>query len=112
VAKNVRLHSVRVLGCDGNGAFSQTIAGVDWIRMNAVKPAVTNISLSSSSSSSVDTAVRNLIASGITVVVAAGNNNLDASNYSPARVTEAITVGATTSTDYRAGFSNFGSVLD
>jgi subtilisin family serine protease len=70
------------------------------------------MSLGGGASAALDTAVRNSIASGVTYAVAAGNSSANASSYSPARVTEAITVGATTNTDARASYSNYGSVLD
>jgi subtilisin family serine protease len=112
VAKGVRLYSVRVLDCSGSGTNAAVIAGIDWVRANAVKPAVANMSLGGTASSAVDTAVRNAIASGVTFAVAAGNSNVDACNSSPARTAEAITVGATTRTDARSSFSNFGPCLD
>jgi subtilisin family serine protease len=112
VAKSVRLYAVRVLSCSGSGSTSGVIAGVDWVRSNAVRPAVANMSLGGGASSSLDSAVNNAINSGVTFVVAAGNSNANASNFSPARVSAAITVGATTSSDTRSSFSNYGSVVD
>ncbi|GGN05698.1 subtilisin family serine protease [Actinoplanes campanulatus] len=112
VAKAVRLVGVRVLNCSGSGTTAGVIAGVNWVTSNAVKPAVANMSLGGGASTSIDTAVRNSIAAGITYAVAAGNSNANACNYSPARVPTAITVGATTSTDARASYSNYGSCLD
>lgn len=112
VAKSVRLVPVRVFGCTGGSANSTIIAGVDWVRANAVKPAVANMSLGGPISSATDTAVNNLSNSGVTVVVAAGNDNADACNFSPARAAGAITVGSTTNTDVRSSFSNFGGCLD
>jgi len=112
VAKSVRLVPVRVFGCTGGSANSTIIAGIDWFRANAVKPAVANMSLGGPVSSATDTAVNNLSNSGVTVVVAAGNDNADACNYSPARAAGAITVGSTTSTDVRSSFSNYGGCLD
>ncbi|MGI8560598.1 MAG: S8 family peptidase, partial [Luteimonas sp.] len=85
VAKSVRLVPVRVFGCTGGSANSTIIAGIDWVRANAVKPAVANMSLGGPISSATDTAVNNLSNSGVTVVVAAGNDNADACNFSPAR---------------------------
>jgi subtilisin family serine protease len=70
------------------------------------------MSLGGGADSALDTAVRNSIASGITYAVAAGNESTNASTKSPARVTEAITVGSTTSSDAKSGFSNYGTVLD
>ncbi|WP_038045160.1 S8 family peptidase [Thermus caliditerrae] len=112
VAKGVRLYAVRVLDCNGSGTTSGVIAGVDWVRQNHVKPAVANMSLGGAASSALDTAVKNAIASGVVFAVAAGNENQDACLSSPARVAEAITVGATTNTDARASFSNYGTCLD
>ncbi len=112
VAKGVRLYAVRVLNCSGSGSTSGVIAGVDWVTGHRVRPAVANMSLGGGASSALDTAVRNSISAGVTYAVAAGNSNANAGNYSPARVGEAITVGATTSSDARASYSNYGSVVD
>ena len=113
VAKNVRLHAVRVLPCTNSGLVSDLIEGIDWVRANHVKPAVANISITASGpSTSVDTAIQSAVNAGVTMVVAAGNNNLDACNYSPARASKAITVGATYNADQKAGYSNFGSCVD
>jgi serine protease len=112
VAKETRLVPVRVLNCQGSGTNAGVIAGIDWVTANHVKPAVANMSLGGGASSATDTAVNNLINAGVTVVVAAGNDNRDACNYSPARVANAITVGSTTSSDARSSFSNFGSCVN
>jgi len=112
VAKAVRLFAVRVLNCSGSGSNSGVIAGVNWVTSNRILPAVANMSLGGGISTALDTAVRNSIASGVTYAVAAGNSNTDASNSSPARVGEAITVGSSTINDARSSFSNFGSVVD
>ncbi|MCY0940631.1 S8 family peptidase [Streptomyces antarcticus] len=112
VAKKAKIVGVRVLNNQGSGTTAQVVAGIDWVTRNAVKPAVANMSLGGGADSALDTAVRNSIASGITYAVAAGNETADASTKSPARVAEAITVGATTSTDAKASYSNYGSILD
>ncbi|WP_328396940.1 S8 family peptidase [Streptomyces sp. NBC_00390] len=112
VAKKAKIVGVRVLDNSGSGTTEQVVAGIDWVTQNAVKPAVANMSLGGGIDTALDTAVRNSIASGVTYAVAAGNDSSNASNYSPARVAEAITVGSTTSTDARSSFSNYGSVLD
>jgi subtilisin family serine protease len=119
VAKAVSLVAVRVLNCSGSGSYSGIIAGVDWVTGNhaAGTPAVANMSLGGSASSSLDTAINNSINDGITYAVAAGNGNTggvaqDACNYSPARVAAAITVGATNSSDTKASWSNYGSCVD
>ena len=114
VAKNVTLVPVRVIGCGGTGTISSVIAGVDWVTSDhaAGTPAVANMSLSSGASLALDRAVTKSIRDGVTYAVAAGNDNLNACNSSPGRVDSAITVGATTSTDARSSFSNFGTCVD
>ena len=112
VAKSSLLRGVRVLNCSGSGSTSGVIAGVDWVTNNRINPAVANMSLGGGASSALDTAVNNLSNSGVAIAVAAGNSNVDACSTSPARAANAITVGATTSSDARASFSNFGPCLD
>lgn len=112
VAKNVNLVPIRILGCDGSGASSNVIAGLDWILKNGKKPAVVNMSLGGDASTSLDSAVENLFNNGYVVVVAAGNSNTDACSASPARVSKALTVAATDNTDTRASYSNYGNCVD
>ncbi|MGH2698343.1 MAG: S8 family peptidase [Actinomycetota bacterium] len=114
VAKNVRLVAVRVLNCQGSGTNSGVIAGVDWVTGNhaAGQPAVANMSLGGGANSALDNAVNNSISDGVSYAVAAGNDNRNACNYSPARVGAALTVGSSTSSDTRSSFSNYGSCLD
>ena len=112
VAKQAKIHGIRVLDCGGSGKDSDIIKGLDWVLKNHVKPAVVNMSLWGSASSAFDDCVRTLIKNGITCVVIAGNNNKDASGYSPSRVKEALVVGSTDSSDVRASDSNYGTVLD
>lgn len=112
VAKAATVHPVRVLGCGGSGSNSAVIAGIDWLAGNHIKPAVANLSLGGSASAALDQAVRAAISAGVTFVVAAGNDNIDACSGSPNRVAEAITVGATTSSDSRASYSNKGVCVD
>jgi len=81
-----------VLGCDGYGTDSGVIAGMDWIAANHASPAVVNMSLGGTANDALDDAVKNLVKSGVTVVVSAGNKSAEACNYSPARAIEAITV--------------------
>ena len=98
--------------CQGSGSNSGVIAGVDWVTANHVGPSVANMSLGGGVSSALDSAVSNSINSGVSYAIAAGNSNANACNSSPARVAAANTVGATTNTDARASFSNFGTCLD
>lgn len=111
VAKGVNLVPVRVFGCTGSGPWSDVIAGIDWVANSTVRPAVANMSISGTASAALDTALAGLVAKGVTAVVAAGNNNLDACNYSPSRAAGALAVGATTSNDVRAIYSNFGACV-
>ena len=112
VAKAVSLVAVRVLNCQGSGSWSQVIAGIDWVKNNAVKPAVANMSLGGSASSSINLAVTNAVNSGVVFAVAAGNESTDACSKSPASTPSALTVGATGSNDARASFSNYGTCVD
>ncbi|MEV6021198.1 MULTISPECIES: S8 family peptidase [unclassified Streptomyces] len=112
VAKRARVVAVRVLDDRGAGSTAQVIAGIDWVTRHARRPAVANLSLGGYANAQLDAAVRNSIASGVTYTVAAGNYGLPASLYSPARVAQALTVGATDRNDARAPFSDTGASLD
>ncbi len=112
VAKAALLRGVRVLDCGGSGSTSGIIAAVDWVRANHLKPAVANMSLGGGLSSALNTAVTSLSNAGVHVSVAAGNENQNACNASPASAAAALTVAASDKTDTRASFSNFGSCVD
>lgn len=117
VAKQAKLVAVRVLNCSGSGTTAGVVAGIDWVTANATSPSVANMSLGGGASTTLDNAVKRSVAAGVTYAIAAGNGDIfgtpqNACNYSPARVPEAITVGATDSTDRRASWSNFGTCLD
>ncbi|MFD9624129.1 S8 family serine peptidase [Streptomyces virginiae] len=112
VAKKAKIVAVRVLDNNGSGTITGVIAGIDWVTQHAVKPAVANMSLGGGANTALDTAVRNSIAAGITYALAAGNSNSDAAGFSPARVGEALTVSATTNSDARASYSNYGATVD
>jgi subtilisin family serine protease len=112
VAKNVTLHAVRVLDNSGSGTTAGVVNGINWVTANAIKPAVANMSLGGGYSSSLNNAVTAAVNSGVTFAVAAGNEDQDACNVSPASAPAAITVAASDDTDTRAYFSNFGSCVD
>jgi subtilisin family serine protease len=112
VAKNMTLVAVRVLDCTGSGTTAGVVAGVDWVRQHAIKPAVANMSLGGGLSSALNTAVANAVTAGIVFTVSAGNSNASACSTSPASTPTALTVGATDKTDARASFSNWGTCLD
>lgn len=113
VAKNVSLHSARVLKCDGNGQISDIMAAIDWVTAHRINPAIANISITSAGASpAMETAVTNSFNSGVLYTIAAGNAAGDACNYSPARTPAALTVAATAQIDDRALFSNVGPCVD
>ncbi|MEU4366750.1 S8 family serine peptidase [Micromonospora chersina] len=115
IAKKAGVVSVRVLNCQGTGTNDDLIAGINWVRANAQKPAVANYSIGCGSrctSQAMDSAVTSLINSGVQFVQAAGNSSDDACYYSPQAVAAAITVGNSNSSDARNSTSNYGSCLD
>jgi subtilisin family serine protease len=125
VAKRVQLVGVRVLNCAGYGSDADVIAGMDWVARNATLPAVANMSLgdvvptkTAGTSAPIDDAVRAMVASGITVAVAAGNGwgngtvGADACMFPISNVPEAITVAASTRTDTRTTWTNYGACVD
>ncbi len=128
VAKGVNLLSVRIAGCKGNAynpvvsIFSSTIvSGMDWVSRFHVKPAVANISYGFPPGfhrrwfnwkTPMDKAVQRAIHVGVTVVVAAGNEDKNVDRSSPARLEDAIAVAASTRRDVRSSFSNWGGGVD
>jgi subtilisin family serine protease len=116
VAKSVMLRGIRVLNCQNRGTAAGLIAGVDWVRLNARKPAVANISIGLAKSTAVNTAVANLVNSGVFVAVAAGNSGQNACNHSPASAAGTVTVAASDWYDNRVvtstWSSNYGACVD
>jgi subtilisin family serine protease len=114
IAKRVVLHPVKVL-VNGSGSDSDVIRGVDWVTSRVQQNgglAVANMSLGGGASPALDLAVCSSIAAGVVYAIAAGNDNADACNFSPARIVQAVGAGATTRTDGRSSFSNKGSCVD
>jgi subtilisin family serine protease len=115
LAKDVTIIPVRVCNAQGQCTDADIVKAVDWVTRNVAKPAVVNMSLGGTvdaATQATEDAIRASIASGITYVVAAGNDSKDACLYSPARMPEVITTGATSQNDRRSFFSNFGTCLD
>ena len=112
IAKSAKVVAIRVLGCNGSGSTSGVIAGVDWVAANAIKPAVANMSLGGGLSFTLNAAVARAVNAGITFAVAAGNSNADACQSSPSSEPAALTVGATTISDAKASYSNYGPCVD
>src|SRR5690606_23575316 len=111
-AKKITIVPVRVLDDGGSGTTEGVVAGIDWIAQNASGPSVANLSLGGPANEVLDNAVRNTIAAGVPFAVAAGGEATDAANFSPARVGEALTIGASTMGDCVAETSNIGAVVD
>ncbi|GGZ23938.1 S8 family peptidase [Streptomyces nitrosporeus] len=111
VARSATLVPVRVLDCEGSGTWAGVIAGLDWIARDAGRPAVVNASLGGPVSSAVDDAFDALEEQGVLSVVAAGNEDQDACDVSPARATGAVAVGATDDQDRQTSFSNWGTCV-
>lgn len=112
VAKKAKIVAVRVLDDSGSGTTEQVVAGIDWVTAHHEGPSVANMSLGGGADEALDSAVQKAIASGVTFAVAAGNDSSDASETSPARVPEAITVASSTVDDEQSSFSNYGSIVD
>jgi subtilisin family serine protease len=113
VAKKVSLVAVRVLDCDGNGSFSGVIAGIDWVTEHAPLQAIANMSLGAPGRhSATEQAITESINAGVPYAIAAGNDGVNACDYTPARTPRAITVGATDDGDWETWFSNYGECLD
>jgi len=107
--------AVKVLGDNGSGATSGIVAGLDWmvgdVQTRGVR-GVGSMSLGGGANTALDSAVNSAVAANVPVVVAAGNSNGNACNYSPARAASAICVGATDNGDNLSSFSNWGTCVD
>ena len=112
VAKQAVLHDIQVLNSNGSGSISQVLAGIDWVTVNHIAPAVANLSLGAGASTTLDNAVDQAVAAGVLVTVVAGNSNTDACNFSPGRSRRALTVAASREDDQVSPSTNFGPCVD
>nr|ADD51841.1 serine protease [Thermomyces lanuginosus] len=126
VAKKANVYAVKVLRSNGSGSMSDVVKGVEYAasehirnveaaksgKRKGFKGSVANMSLGGGKSVTLDIAVNAAVDAGIHFAVAAGNDNADACSYSPAAAEKAITVGASTLSDERAYFSNYGKCTD
>ena len=117
VAKATQLYAVKVLNAQGSGTNSGVISGINFVASdaqsrNCPNGTVANMSLGGGKSSTLNQAAAGLISSGVFLAVAAGNDGANAANYSPASEPSVCTVGATTSSDAVASYSNYGSIVD
>ena len=109
VARAATLHGVRVLNCGGSGTWAGVIAGMNWVAVNHVVPAVASMSLGGGFSQAINDAVATMHDAGVVVTTAAGNSNADACSSSPASAPKSFTVASMTSSDARSSFSNYGA---
>ncbi len=115
VAPSIPYHALKVLGCTGSGSTSTIIKAIDWVSNYGVRPSVINMSLGGPASNALDISVQNAVKNGISIVVAAGNDAINACNTSPARMGKLnglITVAALNENGSEAYFSNYGSCVD
>ncbi|GES64222.1 serine proteinase [Aspergillus terreus] len=126
VAKKANLYAVKVLRSSGSGTMSDVVQGVEWAvqshlkkakdakdgKVKGFKGSVANMSLGGGKSKTLEDAVNAGVEAGLHFAVAAGNDNADACDYSPAAAENAVTVGASTLADERAYFSNYGKCTD
>merc|ERR1711920_529371 len=113
VAPSAQTRSVKVLSDQGSGAWEWSYQALDWLATSSVRPAIASMSLGGNGVvAGMGDAVDAAVGAGVVVVVAAGNSNSNACNFSPAYVPNAVTVGSTTSSDARSSFSNYGTCVD
>jgi len=111
MAKGVKLVAVKVLSDSGSGSTAGVISGIEWAVKDKSGPALGSMSLGGGYSATMNAAVTTAVSEGLIMVVAAGNDNRDACNYSPASTPEAITVAASDNRDIKASFSNYGECV-
>lgn len=126
VAKKANVYAVKVLRSNGSGTMSDVVKGVEWAAESHIKQvkaakdgkrkgfkgSVANMSLGGGKTVALDRVVDAAVEAGLHFAVAAGNDNADACNYSPAAAANAVTVGATELGDVRSYFSNYGKCTD
>ncbi|KAG8802492.1 subtilisin-like serine protease, partial [Serendipita sp. 399] len=115
VARSANIIAVKVMDDDGSGASSSIIAGINFVSRAAAqsgRPSIINLSITTPASQAIDAACAAAVQQGIHVIVAAGNEGVDAGQTSPARADAVISVGATDINDQIASFSNTGQTVD
>jgi len=111
MAKNVRLIAVKVLNAGGSGPWSGVISGINWVANDSRRPRTANMSLGGGKNPAVNDAVDAAVRMNVHIINAAGNNNQDTCNFSPAGAPLAVAVGATDNMDRKATFSNHGPCM-
>jgi serine protease len=112
VARNVQIRGIKVLDCTGSGTTYTVAQGLLYIKAHLTGADVINLSLGyGARDATVEAVLQDLIALGVTVVAAAGNEGANACGHFPSAQIGVISVGATTSSDVRASFSNYGTCV-
>lgn len=118
VAKDVRLHAANVLDCYGDGDWGYIVGVLNQLALQQLstpnrRTIIANISIEGDAPmQSVDEAIAGAMIADILVVTAAGNSNIDACKQTSAHSPLAIRVGASTNSDDRWSFSNWGECVD
>ncbi|XP_054762247.2 alkaline serine exoprotease A-like [Lytechinus pictus] len=112
IAREANLYGIRILDCDGSGFISSSVAAMDWLASEGKRPTVASMSYGGFFSPTEMRAAKGAKEMGVVLVTSAGNSNADACLQSPAGSPDVITVGATTSSDARSSYSNYGRCVD
>jgi subtilisin family serine protease len=120
VAKNIKISAIKALDCEGEGTTFGIISALNYVIANvnsinggdSTKKIIINMSLGGPTSTSLDNSVNQVIQNNIPVIIAAGNEDVSACSSSPARVADALTIGASDINDVRPSWSNYGSCVD
>lgn len=113
VAKDAKIHSLKVLGCDGRGSALDILDAFEYINSNLKKPAVIQMSIGFDGRVQyIEDIIKDLRKKGVLTVLAAGNSAMDACYTSPAGAGDSLVVGSSTPSDTISSFSNFGSCVD
>lgn len=121
VCKDANLFAVKVLDCGGSGSYSGIISGLQYVynrhlselSKNPNLKTIISMSLGGGYSRTINQVVEELIKiNSIYVVVASGNSNADACNFSPASSEGILSIMASNNKDNRAYFSNYGDCTD
>ena len=112
IAKGVRLHGVKMMNCGGSATTTAAVNAINWVRVNAQRPAVANTSWNFTASATLETAIRNMISSGVFLATSAGNTGGNSCDRLPRKVETASVVASSERTDARSSFSSTGSCVD
>jgi subtilisin family serine protease len=112
IAKGVRLHAVKMMNCSGSSTTTAAVNAINWVRSNAQRPAVANTSWNFPASSTLETAIRNMISSGVFLATSAGNTGGNSCDRLPRKVETASVVASSDRYDVRSSFSSTGPCVD